>query len=91
MFRNLFLLLILVCSAPAMGQERHIKDLEQHIYRLNNEFKYDQSITEIRNFLNTSKSNDDRYYGFLSSPILTGGSLMILLPYDISTRRWLMD
>jgi signal transduction histidine kinase len=65
MFRNLFLLLILVCSAPAIGQGRHIKDLEQHIYRLNNEFKYDQSITAIRNFISTSKNNDDRYYGFL--------------------------
>jgi signal transduction histidine kinase len=48
-----------------MGQERHIKDLEQHVYRLNNEFKYDQSITVIRDFLSASKSNDDRYYGFL--------------------------
>lgn len=57
--------LLLVSGMPAWSQERHVKDLEQKIYQLNNEFKYDQSITAIRNFIGTAKSNDDRYYGFL--------------------------
>lgn len=64
-FSSLFVLLILVVCTSARSQEQHIKDLEQNVYRLNNEFKYDQSITAIRDFLSTSKSNDDRYYGFL--------------------------
>jgi signal transduction histidine kinase len=50
---------------PARGQELHVQALEQNVYRLNNGFKYDQSIVAIRNFLATAKSNDDRYYGFL--------------------------
>jgi signal transduction histidine kinase len=65
MIRNIFLLLMLVCSIPARSQEQHIKNLEQNVYRLNNEFKYDESIAAIRNFLVTTKSNDERYYGFL--------------------------
>ncbi|WP_118972960.1 tetratricopeptide repeat-containing sensor histidine kinase [Taibaiella koreensis] len=62
---NLLLLLILLFSMPARGQQQYVKDLEQNVYHLNNEFKYDESITTIRNFLATAKSNDDRYYGFL--------------------------
>ena len=63
--RNILLVLILLCSMPAWGQEQNVKDLEQTVFQLNNDFKYDQSIVAIRNFLTTAKSNDDRYYGFL--------------------------
>ena len=62
---NLLLLMMLLCSMPAMSQERHVKDLEQNIYHLNNEFKYDQSFTAIHNFISSAKNNDERYYGFL--------------------------
>lgn len=62
---SLLPLLLLICSMSARGQDNHVKDLEQNIYRLNNEFKYDQSIAAIRDFLKATKSNDDRYYGFL--------------------------
>lgn len=63
--RNILLVLILLWGMPAWGQEQNVKDLEQNVFRLNNDFKYDQSIVAIRNFLTTAKSNDDRYYGFL--------------------------
>lgn len=43
-----------------------VKQLEKKIYDLNNEFKYDSSLSTLRNFLNsTSISNNDKYYGYL--------------------------
>ncbi len=48
--RDIFLMLILVYSMPARAQEQQVKELEQNVYRLNNGFKYDQSIVAIRNF-----------------------------------------
>jgi signal transduction histidine kinase/predicted negative regulator of RcsB-dependent stress response len=65
MLSSIFLLLILLCNMPAGSQEQHVKSLERNVYLLNNESEYDQSITAIRNFISSTKSNEDRYYGFL--------------------------
>lgn len=59
------LLLLLFCGLRASAQERHIKGLEDEVFRLNNQLQYNQSIVLIRDFVSSTKSDADRFYGFL--------------------------
>jgi len=63
--QKLLLFILLLCSTGSYAQEQYVRDLEQTIYRLNNEFNYTQSITINRNFISNAKNNDERYYGYL--------------------------
>ena len=45
------------------GQSTKARQLEKRIYNLNNEFKYDSSLQELKNFLTTPNiSYDDKYF-----------------------------
>jgi signal transduction histidine kinase len=56
------MLCYLLHSIFIQAQDTHVLVLEQQVYELNNQFKYDQSINLIREYLNKPNLSNEEYY-----------------------------
>lgn len=62
----LFIAILFLCPKSTSAQSKTITDLENTVYELNNELKYEQSLVIINRFLNQPTIKDeDKYYGNL--------------------------